>query len=75
MKQENQKLTDQLAELKGQIESLKAEPCRLTSPKYYLERKKLGDKILNDDWQKDARDAFSEFGKNLGDAPCNWVGS
>ncbi|RWZ62412.1 PspC domain-containing protein [Lacticaseibacillus paracasei] len=68
LKQENQKLTDQLAELKGQIESLKANLAGLRHQKHDLERKKLGDKILNDDWQKDARDAFSEFGKNLGDA-------
>ncbi|TLF43380.1 daptomycin-sensing surface protein LiaX [Lacticaseibacillus zeae] len=68
LKQENQKLTDQLAELNGQVESLKANLATLRHQKHDLERQKIGDKIFNDEWQKDARDVFSELGKNIGDA-------
>ncbi|MBB1163777.1 daptomycin-sensing surface protein LiaX [Lacticaseibacillus rhamnosus] len=68
LKQENQKLNDQLAELKGQVETMKANLATLRRQKHDLERQKISDKIFNDDWQKDARDVFSEFGKNIGDA-------
>ncbi|HAJ55221.1 MAG TPA: PspC domain-containing protein, partial [Lactobacillus sp.] len=68
LKQENQKLTDQLAELNGQVESLKANLATLRHQKHDLERQKISDKIFNDEWQKDARDVFSELGKNIGDA-------
>ena len=66
LKQENQKLNDQLAELKGQVETMKANLATLRRQKHDLERQKISDKIFNDDWQKDARDVFSEFGKNIG---------
>lgn len=54
---------------------MKANLATLRREKHDLERQKKSDKIANDDWQKDARDVASEFGKNIGDATRQQCGA